>query len=119
MYPKLKIIYPSIQWQILLALATKSINDTLGSEGTVPSSLVFGEFPSLRSLSGPILPQPTLAERAQASLSARRLMAQHLAQPKVTSALNHNTQPATNVTYQPGDLVLVWREKIVENLIGQ
>ena len=92
-YLKLKIDYPNMQRQILLALATKVINDTLGPEGIVPSLLVFGEFLSLRSLSGPILPRPTLAERAQAALDARRLMSRHLAQAKVTRAQRHSTPP--------------------------
>ena len=34
------------------------MNDTLGPEGIVPSSLVFGEFPSLRSIVGPIILAP-------------------------------------------------------------
>ena len=118
-YLKLKIDYPNMQRQMLLALATKAINDTLGPEGIVPSSLVFGEFPILRSLYGPIFTRPTLAECARTALDARRLMSRHLAQAKVTRAQRHNTPPATNATYQTGDLVLVWREKVVESRVGQ
>ena len=60
-YRKLKLDHPSMQRQVLLALAVKAMNDTLGPEGYVPSSLVFGEFPSLRTFVGPIIPHPTLA----------------------------------------------------------
>ena len=44
-YGKLKFDHPSLQRQVLLALAVKAINDTLGPEGVIPSALVFGEFP--------------------------------------------------------------------------
>ena len=118
-YRKLKVDYPSMQRQLLLALSVKAMNDTLGPEGTVPSALVFGEFPSLRSVSEPIIPRPTLAERAEAALRARRYMSQHLARAKVKRALHHKPPPATDHTYEPGDEVLVWREKQVEHRIGE
>ena len=60
-YGKLKIEYPRMQLQLLLTLSVKAMNNTLGPERTVPSALVFGEFPSLQSVSGPVLPRPTLA----------------------------------------------------------
>ena len=110
-FRKLKIGHPKMQRQLLLALAVKAMNDTLGPEGTVPSALVFGEFPRLRSFEGPIVPRPALAERAEAAQEARPYMAKHLAQVRV--------KQATDRTYQPGDKVLVWREKLVENQIGE
>ena len=118
-YRKLKLDYPSMQRQVLLALAVKAMNDTLGPEGVVPSSLVFGEYPSLRSFVGPVLPRPSLAERAEAAQQARQLMAKHLAQVRIIRALKHNTPSATDRVYKPGDKVLVWREKLVENRIGE
>ena len=95
------------------------MNDTLGTERIVPLSLVFGDFPSLRSIAGPILPRPSLAERAEAAQDARRIMAKHLAQTRFKRALKRNTLPAINRVYQPRDEVLIWREKIVENRIGE
>ena len=118
-YRKLKLDHPSMQRQVLLALAVKAMNDTLGPEGIVPSSLVFGEFPSLRSFVGPAVPRPTLAERAEAAQEARQLMAKHLAQVRINRALKHNTPVATDRVFQPGDKVLLWREKVVENRIGE
>ena len=76
---KLKIDFPSMQRQFLLVMAVEATNDPLGPEGTVPSALVFGEFPSLRSFTSTVVPRPTLAESAQAALKARRYMSQHLA----------------------------------------
>ena len=79
---KLKLDHPKMQKQILLALAMKAMNYTLGPEGFVPSALEFGDSPSLRSFTGLVIPRPTLAERAEISLEARRYFAKHLAQSK-------------------------------------
>ena len=46
-YRKLKLDYPSMQRQLLLALSVKAMNETIGPEGFVPSPLLFREFPSL------------------------------------------------------------------------
>ena len=108
-----------MQRQFLLALAVKAMNDLLVLAGIVPSALVFGEFPSLCSISGHVLPRPSLAERAEAAQQARSHMANHLARAMVRRALHHNPLPATDQMYRPGDEVLVWREKRVENRIGE
>ncbi len=118
-YRKLKLDHSAMQRQLLLALVVKAVNDTLCPEGIVSSALVFGEFPSLRSLSDPILPRPFLAEHAQAAQESRRHMSQHLARTKIHHAHHHKILQATNKDYQPGKEVLVWIEKIVENHIGE
>ena len=110
-YLKLKVDYPSMQRQLLLALLVKAMNDTLEPEVTVPSALVFGEFPSLGSVSEPIIPCPTLAELAEAALRARRNVPQHLALAKLKRALHHKPPPAIDHTYEPGDEVLIYRER--------
>ena len=106
-YRKLKVDYPKMSRQLLLALSVKEINDTLGPEGIVPSALVFGEFPSLLAYQGPVIPRPTLAERAKAALSARRYMSQNLAKTRALRALKYNAPPATDRSYQSGDKVLI------------
>ena len=116
---KLKLDHPALQRQVLLPLSDKVINDTLGPEGFVPSRLVFGELPSLRAFGGSVIPRASLAERALAAQESRRIMAKHLAQFRVKLALHHQTPRVTDITYQPGDKVLVWREKLVENRIGE
>ena len=68
---------------------------------------------------GPLVPPPTLAERAEAAQEARRYVARHLATVRIKGALNHQTPLATKRNYQPGDKVLIWCEKQVENRIGQ
>ena len=67
----------------------------------------------------PIVPRSLLAERALAAQEARRHMAKHQAQVRVKRALQHQTPQATDQIYQPDDKVLVWREKLVENRIGE
>ena len=74
-YLTLKIDYPTMRRQVQLALVVKAMNDTLGPEGIVPSALVFGEFPSLRSFERPVIPRHSLSERSLANQDARRLVA--------------------------------------------
>lgn len=42
MYKKVRIDFPHIDKEVLLALANTAMNDTCGPEGLVPSLLVFG-----------------------------------------------------------------------------
>eukprot|EP00171_Calliarthron_tuberculosum_P019742 IDg19742t1 len=44
---KCTLTYPSADKSLLLQLSVKAMNDTLGPEGLVPSSLVFGEYPKV------------------------------------------------------------------------
>ena len=46
-------------------------------------------------------------------------MSGYLARAKANRAMKHNSPPSSDQTYQPGDDVLVWREKQVENRIGE
>ncbi len=46
-------------------------------------------------------------------------MAKHLARARITRALKQSIRSATDNTFEPGDKRLVWREKLVENRIGE
>ena len=105
--------------EFLHSLAIKACNDTLGTEGVVPSALVFREFPSLRSLLRPKVHRATLAEQVQAFLTARKVMAEAQAQSKLKRALKHQSPKMKDHIYSPSYKVLVWREKIVNNRIGE
>ncbi len=94
-FRKLKIDHFSMQRRLLLAFAIKAMNVTLGPEGTVPSALVFGEFPSLKAFAGPVIPRPSLAERAEISREARRHMSKSLAQSRIRRTIQYQTPPAT------------------------
>ncbi len=60
-----------------------------------------------------------LVERAEIAQEALRHMDKSLAQSRIRRAPQHQTPPATDLIYNPGDKVLVWREKVVENRIGE
>ena len=42
-----------------------------------------------------------------------------MAELRVRRALNHSTPNASIRAYSPGDQVLVWRERVVDNRIGE
>ncbi len=46
-------------------------------------------------------------------------MAKHLAQARLERVLHHRTPPDTDRTHNLGEKVLVWRENVVENRIGE
>lgn len=46
-------------------------------------------------------------------------MAKEIAQFSLKRVLHHNTAPVTDIVYEPGDQVIIWREKVVENHIGE
>ena len=46
---KLREDFQSLKKDVLLEIATETINEALGTEVIVPSALVFGEFPSIRT----------------------------------------------------------------------
>lgn len=48
MYLKIKLAQLDIDKYLALACLDIAMNETLGPEGLVPSSLVFGEFPQLK-----------------------------------------------------------------------
>ena len=88
-YRKLKLDHQSTQRQVLLSAAVKAMNDAIEPGGIVLSELVFGEFPSFRALRGPIVPRPSLAERAEISQEALRLMSKHIAAVQIKRATQH------------------------------
>ena len=63
-YRKLRRDHPKLKKEFLLRLAVKACKDTLEPERAVPSALVLGELPSLRSLLGHKVSRATLAQRA-------------------------------------------------------
>ena len=61
----------------------------------------------------------TLQDRASVAQSARKEMDKIMAEMRVRRALHHRVPSATDRFYQPGDKVLVWREKLVNHRIGE
>ena len=118
-YRKLRSDNPAADKHLTLALTVKAVNDTLRPNGVVPSTLVFGEHPPVFTRSENQKRRPTLDERAKIAFEARNEMEQHMAKLRIDRALPHAVPPAANVTYERNDEVLVWREKQVNNRIGE
>ena len=68
---------------MVLILAVKAINDTLGPEGKVTSAPVFGEYPSIWSFLGAKLTQTTLTERLSTAKDARKIMSKDMTQVEI------------------------------------
>ena len=71
-FRKLRIDHPSVDKKLLLQMAVKACNDSLGPEGIIPGALVFGTYLSIRSFLGPKLPKETLVECAEIAQTARK-----------------------------------------------
>ena len=118
-YRKLESIYPLQDKSLLLQCAVKGMNDTLGPEGIVPSLLVFGEYPQAFTRSEVRPNRPTADKRVKIANDARAEMAKYMAKVKVARVLKHRIPPAADIVLEPGDPVLVWRENVVNNRIGE
>ena len=116
---KIKIAHPNAKKDVVLACAAKAMNDSLGPEGLVPSALVFGEFPRVRTPSEPTSERPTLSQRSQIAQQARREMNRIMAEQRLKRALHHSVPPASDRSYEPGDKVLVWRKKQIAQRMGE
>ena len=71
---KLNEDYSSLKKDVLLAIATKAVNDTLYPESVVLSVLMLGEFPHVCAFIGPKVHWETLAESDITTKEARKLM---------------------------------------------
>ncbi len=85
----------------------------------MPSALVFGEFPKVVTRSEIPQSRLALADRSKIARVARMEMQKHMAKMRVARALKHAVPGASDRLYQPGDQVLVWRERQVNNRIGE
>lgn len=95
------------------------MNDTLGPNSAVPSTLVFGEHP-------PVFTQPLTSKipsklegRAKIAFNARKEMKNYMAKLQAGRALRHAIQVAADVAYERNYEVLIWREKQINNRIGR
>jgi transposase InsO family protein len=103
-YEKVRFEHRGISDELALSCAVHAANETLGPEGIVPVTLVFGIIPRI----GNKLPKQP--ERVQAMISARHEMREIMAKLKVSRALRRAVPPAADTVLVPGDLVLVFRE---------
>ena len=110
--------HPTADPETSLALSVKAVNDTLGPEGLLHSAIVFREFRKVYTKSETPDERAVLASRAKLAHNARAQMAKHMAELWVKRALKHSTPTASDRVKKAGDQVLVWREKRVDNCIG-
>lgn len=118
-YRKILVEHSNADPSLALALSVKALNDTLGPEGHVPSALVFGEFPLPYTKSEQKPQRLTVDERAAIASLARKEMSEIMARMRIARGLRHAVPNASNHMYKPGDKILVWRENIVNNQIGE
>jgi hypothetical protein len=105
---------PGIGDDLALFYALKARNDVANPKGVVPSMLVFGTMPRLfpTEIDSELDSRTaTNHERFEATKSARREMIECIAKDKVQTALNSVPPPASIYVLEPGQIVLVWREK--------
>ena len=99
---------PNLDPEVLLRYAIKGINDTMGPEGLVPSLLVFGVVPSFPTVHAEL---PAQKERLAALDAARKEMETVTSELRVQQALRSKLPPASKYHVEPGDNVLVYRER--------
>jgi hypothetical protein len=93
---------------LILQMAVKSVNDTAGPDGLVPTLLVFGAYPRMTPLDPPA---PTITQRAMAIRKAMTEVSKLLAARQVNDALRERNGPRTGAVHSLaiGSNVLVWR----------
>ena len=92
----------------ILQMSVKTINDTAGPNGLVPTLLVFGAYPRV-TIDSP--PSAGTLRRAEAVCKAMKDLRAITAQRRVNDALNTRNGPICDSTALPiGSEVRVWRE---------
>jgi hypothetical protein len=107
-YRKVKMTHPDIERNLCLKLTVKSMNDTVGEDGLVPSLLVFGINPRHPVMSTDL---PTQKERMDVLATANSEMNSIIAERRIQTALQKAIPAASLNTFDIGDEVLVYREK--------
>lgn len=104
---KVKDTYPHLDNKIILKLSVKSMNDTMGPHGLVPSLLVFGILPRF-PISNTGLPDQR--DRMKAMQVARAEMETYVAEERIKLAIRKNIPASALYNFTAGDLVLIYRE---------
>lgn len=107
-YLKIRLSHPSIRPDVCLSLAVKAMNDTMNSNGLVPSLLVFGVLPRFPTTNSKI---PAQQERMNALQLARREMETIVSKQRIHKAISSNVPFSATYEFKPGEEVLVYREK--------
>lgn len=95
------------------------MEDTLGPEGLDPSAVLFRDFSKVCNAGDATIARVTLATRADVAHNAPQEMENMVERLRLRRALRHDVPPAAYESYQPGHEILVWRENILANRIGE
>ena len=95
------------------------MNDTLGPEGFVPTVLVFGEYPPVHTKSERPKDRLTLLQRSKLASEARKECESIMAKMKLARAQSYRASSADKHKYEPGNEVLVWRERVQGKRLGE
>lgn len=104
----LPVGHRNLSRSLVLEMNFNSVNFTLGPKGILPSALVFGEFPQIRTAGDTVHPVHNSAARASGTTPVRFEIYKYMAQPRPECLLRHDVPPGSNVSYQPGDQVHLW-----------
>jgi hypothetical protein len=99
----------SVDKDVILQMAVKAVNDTVGPDGIVPTVLVFGAYPRMMIDSPPSL---LTARRAEAMRKAMADLCRAVAERRVNDVFNTRNGLIITETLSlaPGSDVKVWRE---------
>jgi hypothetical protein len=106
-YKKILMEYPHLHCALILKLAIKATNDTIGIGGVSPSTLVFGCIPRFPITSSHL---PDQAERMKALQVGMIEMNSAVAAERISKALKSQVPPAADRLLRIGDEVMVYRE---------
>jgi hypothetical protein len=108
---KIKNDIPSLPDDVSLRVAVKAINDTVGPNGLVPTLLDFGTMPQLTLMQGSLSPYTGQEQRDIALRAATAEYQKYVNERRLKEVLRAKPSLAMNCIYQPGDSVLIYRER--------
>jgi hypothetical protein len=95
---------------LALAYSQKAINETIGTDGIVPTLLVYGSMPRSRAAGLDARLQPN-SERFRCMATARAEYTRIVNNQRVQQLLRTRVPPAADRQLHIGQHVFVWREK--------
>jgi hypothetical protein len=102
--------HPKLPQELALAYSQKEINETIGTDGIVPTLLVYGSMPRFRAAGLDARLQPN-SERFRCMATARAEYTRIVKHQRVQRLLRTRVPPAADRQLHIGQHVFVWREK--------
>jgi transposase InsO family protein len=109
-YLKTRHDHPNIPQELALAYSQKAINETIGTDGLVPTLLVYGSMPRFRAAGLDARLQPN-SERFRCMATARAEYTRNVNHQRVQQLLRSRVPPAADRQLHIGQHVFAWREK--------